>query len=291
MRRFGRRRARLLLYPITLYFFITSPTARAEARRFLQRVHGPQAVSQRLVFENFFAFAAVIFDRVYFQSGDIDCFDIRIHDEDGATELALSQGAIIIGAHFGSFDAARCMAVGHKNVQLKIVMQAEQNRGIHQVLESLNPDFVSPIIPMGGSDTLLEVKEWLERGGCVGMLGDRVGSRRRSCECEFLGAPARFPLGPWRIAYLLQVPVILFFGVYRGKDRYDIYLEKAGVPSSAQDEETELCRWVQYYVERLERYVVDAPLNWFNFYDFWSDAQTQERSTRRDPPLATDSER
>ena len=44
----------------------------------------------------------------------------------------------------------------------------------------------------------------LERGEIVGILADRGLRDERECRCEFLGAPARFPLGPLLLAGLLQ---------------------------------------------------------------------------------------
>ena len=32
---------------------------------------------------------------------------------------------------------------------------------------------------------------------------------------------------------------------------------------------------VEHYAQRLEYYLRQAPLNWFNFYSFWSDESTK----------------
>ena len=40
------------------------------------------------------------------------------------------------------------------------------------------------------------------------------------------GAPATFPIGAIVIAAMMHCPVILFFGIYRGGNRYEIYFEK-----------------------------------------------------------------
>ena len=57
------------------------------------------------------------------------------------------------------------------------------------------------------------------------MLGDRVSSGDKTTQCQFLGAPATFPAGPVLLAAIMHCPVILFFGLYRGGKRYDIYFE------------------------------------------------------------------
>ena len=88
----------------------------------------------------------------------------------------------------------------------------------------------------------------------------------------FLGAPARIPLGPFRIAAILKRPIVLMFGLYRGGNRYDIHFEELvdlrNVDRSVA--RAVLDAAVRNYVERLEHYCRLAPYNWFNFYDYWA---------------------
>jgi predicted LPLAT superfamily acyltransferase len=118
---------------------------------------------------------------------------------------------------------------------------------------------------------LIRVKESLDNGYFVGMLGDRVFGGDKTTQCQFQGAPATFPAGPILLAAMMRCPVILFFGLYRGGNRYEIYFEYfADVIVLERDRragETQL--WMQRYAERLEHYARLAPYNWFNFYPFW----------------------
>ena len=88
----------------------------------------------------------------------------------------------------------------------------------------------------------------------------------------FLGGEAAFPRGPFRVAMLLQRPVVLMAGVYRGGNRYEVFFEVLATPPESRPRDGEA--WVdaamRRYVERLEHYCRDAPYNWFNFYDFWA---------------------
>jgi predicted LPLAT superfamily acyltransferase len=80
---------------------------------------------------------------------------------------------------------------------------------------------------------------------------------------------------------MMRCPVILFFGLYRGGNRYEIYFEHfADVIVLERDrraEETQL--WMQRYAERLEYYARLAPYNWFNFYPFWDQQVSQKSAT------------
>jgi predicted LPLAT superfamily acyltransferase len=111
----------------------------------------------------------------------------------------------------------------------------------------------------------------------VAVLGDRVGVNEKTATAQFLGAPARFPTGPFTLAALLRCPIYLTFGLYRAPNRYDLYCEPLAqhleLPRGAR--EAALAAHVQRYADRLEHYCRLAPDNWFNFYDFWGDAVTE----------------
>jgi predicted LPLAT superfamily acyltransferase len=70
----------------------------------------------------------------------------------------------------------------------------------------------------------------------------------------------------------VRAPVVLFFGLYRGGNRYDVYLELFSEDGrlSAAGLESEVRRWTQRYADRLATYARQTPDNWFNFYEFWS---------------------
>jgi predicted LPLAT superfamily acyltransferase len=86
-----------------------------------------------------------------------------------------------------------------------------------------------------------------------------------------LGAPAKFPAGPILLAAMTHFPVILFFGVYRGSNRYEIYFENFAedIVLARERRMQDVQHWMQRYVERLEHYARLGPYNWFNFYHFW----------------------
>ena len=281
--RVGRPPARLLLYPITAYFVLTSPVARRASRDFLSRVHGRRA-GPLAIFRHLHTFAAVILDRVYFLMGDTDRFDVRVHGYEQVMEAVGGRGMVLLGSHLGSFDAVRCMGMKGYGLRLKVHMQHEHNQFITRLLESLNPEVAASVIPVGGPDSMLRTSEWLDEGGSVGMLGDRVASVRRSCRCEFLGGEALFPTGPWWLARRLGVPVVLFFGLYRGGRRYDIHLQVMDQEGGDHG----LCHTVQAYAEILEGYARDAPDNWFNFYDFWDEGVSGTVAHGAGGPVAPD---
>ena len=71
---------------------------------------------------------------------------------------------------------------------------------------------------------------------------------------HFLGREARFPIGAMRLAHVVRAPVVLFFGLYRGGNRYEVYLESftEEVQLSHDQRATDLKQWTQRYADRLE---------------------------------------
>lgn len=269
--RLGRGPARLLLYPITLYFFLNGRTARQASRDYLSRVlERAPTLAERL--RHIHCFAATILDRVFFLSGQFERFDVHVHGADVIQEQAArGGGCLLLSAHVGSFDALRTVGVEQCQLPIKILMFPDHNGFITALLHTLNPALLDTVIPLGGIDTLLQVQEAVARGDMVGMLGDRVGAGGRTVSCNFLGAAAQFPVGTAQLAAVLRVPVILVFGLYREGNRYDLHFERldAPLPLERRERELALAAWTQAYATRLEHYVRSAPYNWFNFYDFW----------------------
>lgn len=269
--RIGRWAARLLLYPITLYFLLRAGAARRASREYLRRVLGHEP-GWRHIFRHIFCFGTTILDRVYFLGGQIERFDVRIHQPDVFfRQVEKGRGCILLGSHLGSFEVLRVLAVSRPSLRLRVLMDVEHNRDITRLLDAINPEIAATVIAPGRPDTLLKVKESLDAGYLIGTLGDRVGGDRNTARCRFLGAPAEFPAGPVLLAAVMKCPVVLFFGLYRGGNRYDVHFELFAeqVMLDRNQRQQAVEDWTQQYATRLEHYARQAPYNWFNFYPFW----------------------
>ncbi|PYJ34787.1 MAG: lipid A biosynthesis acyltransferase, partial [Verrucomicrobia bacterium] len=266
-----RSAARLLLYPVTLYFLITARAARRISYQYLKLVRGSSARCWH-VFRHFHCFAATILDRVYLLRGEFERFRVTVHGKELLQrQIETGKGSILLGSHLGSFEVLRALGVMQRGFPLKVLMDTVHNQNISRFFDALNPRIAGTVIVPDRPDTLIRVKESLDSGYFVGMLGDRVFGGEKTTQCQFLGVPATFPAGPILLAAMMRCPVILFFGLYRGGNRYEIYFEHfADVIVLERDRragETQL--WMQRYAERLEHYARLAPHNWFNFYRFW----------------------
>jgi predicted LPLAT superfamily acyltransferase len=271
----GRGVSRLLLYPITLYFLLVRGPERRASRDYLGRVLG-RPVRLLDIARHIHCFASTILDRVFMLSENLRRFDVSVHGvEPVHAALAEGRGLLLLGSHLGSFDALRVLSERRPDLSVRVVLDRGQNPIITQLLESLNPQMAACVIDagQGGTSIVLAINEATEQGALVGLLADRARPGEASQRCDFLGAPAAFPVAPMLIASVLKVPVALCFGLYRGGNRYDLHFEMFAehidVPRRQRAEV--LAGLIQRYAGRLEHHARLAPYNWFNFYDFWQD--------------------
>jgi predicted LPLAT superfamily acyltransferase len=266
----GRPLARLLLYPICLYFLVFASAARSASRDYLGRVLGRKAaLAER--FRHFHAFAAVTLDRLYLLKGELDRFDISVQGAETVEEmLATGEGCVLLGAHIGSFEVVRT-AGRARGFKVNMVMYEENARKTGEIFERVAPELKAEIIGLGKVDSILKVEAALARGEIVGLLADRTIKGGGTVACPFFGHDAQFPAGPVRIAAMLKRPIALMFGLYRGGNRYEVHFERlASVEElSGPAREPVIERLLQRYAGRLEHYCRLAPYNWLNFYDYW----------------------
>ncbi len=268
----GRGLSRGMLRIIAVYFLASGGAARRAAREFLARALG-RAPTLAEQYELFFNFAATVHDRVYFLKDRFDLFQIEVH----GAELFDDDGALLMGAHLGSFEVMRACGRHMGQRQVVMAMYEENARRINTVLAAIDPAAARDIVSMGRADSMLELAARLDAGALVGVLADRTLGGEPVTTVAFLGEPAPWPTGPMRMAAALRRRVIFMVGLYRGGNRYEIRFEPladfSGVEGLARGErEQRIEEAIAAYASRIEHYAREAPGNWFNFHDFWSRA-------------------
>jgi predicted LPLAT superfamily acyltransferase len=269
----GRRMTRGVLFLVVAYFYLFSPNARRASVKYLSQIpnqaHGPGAV-----FRHLYVFASVTLDRIYLLNGRLDLFDIQIKDENNMALSAAASGVglFLMGAHFGSFECVRCIAKDYPSLNMVLLMYEENARNIKQLLKAINPQSEQAIISLGQPRAMLQVKEQITSGALVGVLADRSLDQPGNEFVHFLGLPAAFPTGPFRLAAMLGHPVYFMAGVFRGGNQYDIHLELVKDFSNFRgDKDAAIRQAMTRYVALLEMHCKSAPYNWFNYFDFWQE--------------------
>jgi len=283
-RSFGRRIAFLLVDPIVGYFFLTDRKGRRASLGYLGRVASTQEGRASLgrspgfwaCYLHYRSFAVSIFERLEMWLGRSEDFEI---DAEGIAPMQehfrAGRGAVLIGAHLGSFDVLRLLAA-KDGVAVNVVMYTRHAERINRIFRELSPDATIRVINVDPTsvNSTLEIRRCIERGEFVALLGDRTppGGGDRCRWLPFLGAPARFPEGPFQLASLLRCPALLVLALRSGPRSYRLIAEplSEGSDASRQERSRQVGEWTARYASRLEHHCVRAPYQWFNFFDFWA---------------------
>ncbi len=268
----GRRGGRALLRPIIFYFTLFAGDARRASRAWYERVTGSS--SFWTAYRHFLRFAEVALDRVFFVRGELDHFEFdRVGTHLMQELVASGRGALLLGAHFGSFEALRA-AGRSSSLPINILAHNENARMIAAFLDEVSGGQsrvrVIEIDPTNKT-YILEVKERIDAGELVAVLGDRLGLNDRHTTVEFFGAAARFPSGPYIMASVLRCPVLMVFSTYVAPRRYvlrcELLADRVELPRASREQA--IAAYAGQFAARLEHYARAAPDNWFNFFDFW----------------------
>jgi predicted LPLAT superfamily acyltransferase len=281
----GRRPAEALIHLIVTYFFLTDRSGRRASLAYLRRVYATLEGKRRLgrppglwqSFLHYRAFGLSIGDRLAIWLGRSDdlVFDIEAEEYlDHITESG--RGAILVGAHLGSFDALRALAVRKKSA-VNVVMFTNHAQRINTLFRELSPEVDTRVISIraGSIDSVFEIRACIERGELVAILGDRMepGDHGHSSRVSILGDWVELPLAPYLLANLLRCPVLMLIAVREAPGRYSVFCQELAEPARLPRGERE--KWASEllaaYAGRLEHFATRYPYQWFNFFDYWGD--------------------
>lgn len=278
-RMLGRRATLWLLHPIVAWFFLARPTARRASADFLRRLHAagawPRAPRAGDTYRHLYSFAVAALDKVAAWMGRVDPARVQVpNGRDIETVRNSGRGAVVIGSHLGNLEMARALASLLGKRKITAIVYTDHAVRFNAILARANPGFAASLIQVShlGPDTAIDLATRVDNGELLFIVGDRTppAENGRTIDVDFLGAPAPFAQGPYILASILDCPVYLFFCLADG-EHYHIHFEKfADRITLPRGRRTEAVReWAQRYAKRLAHHCGLAPMQWFNFYDFW----------------------
>jgi len=290
----GRRAFGLLLWPVIGVYWLTARPARQASQQWIQRVK--QVLADRQLptpprlnsFFHFMRFGYSMLDKVASWRGELKLNQdvVFAPGARAALDVDTPQGKLLLASHLGVVEACRAMAQLDGSKVINALVFSENAQRFKQIMEEMAPDAGLNLMPVTdiGPDTAIALKEKLDRGEWVAIVGDRIavnpqrGGDWRVIWSEFMGQPAPFPQGPFILASILRCPVLLIFAL-RQQDKLHIHCEPFADPLILPRGERQqaLQRTVDRYAERLEHYALMSPLDWFNFFDFWHLPDAKEK--------------
>lgn len=186
------------------------------------------------------------------------------------------RGGVLLGAHYGSFEALRAFDRELPGLDVRYMMFPENATKSTQLLAELNPGLAGRVISLtDGPAAMIRAHEALSDGAFIAFLGDRLpdpGTRAR-VEVRFFGRPVLVPTSPYLTAMTAGVPLMLCFAPRIGSRHYEISFTSLydGSPVARPDRAAKVAGLAQAYASTLEERCRRDPYNWFNFFDVWGD--------------------
>lgn len=270
---FGRWPFRVLLYPVLLWYVATQTRARRVSQDYLRRVGQPSGLFG--VLRHFASFAEAILDKMLLWGGLFDFSRVSLHGAEPLLQrIRERKGAMLMCAHLGNLDLCRALSLRTPGLRITVLVHTRHAQAFNDMLakldsrSALNLMQVTEMTPA----MAMQLSERVEQGEFIVIAGDRVpvSTNPRVARAPFLGQAAAFPIGPYVMASVLDCPLYTLFATRQG-DGYALHFErlreKVDLPRRAR--EAALADLAGDYARLLEHHVRRAPLEWFNFYDFW----------------------
>lgn len=274
-----------LLKLIIGYYYLTGASARNHSKAYLKQLQEYASKQNKELptplnsYRHLMSFGTAMLDKLAAWRGDMSLDNLTLHGVEPCRELIDNkQGVVLIGSHLGNLELCRALSHTYPGLKINALVFSEHAVRFNAVMHSVNPDANLNLIHVTnlGPEVGMQLQEKIDAGEWVVIVGDRtsVTKEKRVVWADFLGKPAPFPQGPFMLAYVLKAPVFLMFGLRKPaskKPHFDIYVEQFSdqIKLPRKGREEALCDVVQQYATRLEYYAMKAPLEWYNFFNFW----------------------
>lgn len=263
-----------LLYIFSLLFvvpvvFVVNPARRHIYRLMRRRLGYNVAKAVWKTYLNYCNFSKAVLDKFAMYAGKT--FKLEIEGYQNFLDVAEKpEGFVQLSAHIGNYEIAGYTLVA-KHKKFNAVVFAGEKGSVMASRSKMFRGTNVTMIPAGqGSDYIFEISSALERGETVSIAADRVNGTPRTVTCEFLGALAKFPAGPFSVAAMRSLDVI-----YVSVLKTSIRKYKVSVAPLSYDKEAPRARQVEQlcraYAARLQEEVRQNPCQWYNYFDFWAD--------------------
>lgn len=263
---FGYKFLYYLLYPITFFYFLVAKNAKEPLKIYYKNL-GIE-FNNKIYFEHLRTFAICLVDR----------FISKIHPEQYTFEYdnieipikIMESGTVLVYSHFGGWAASSSAA--HIENKINIVMQEVMLDGIKKLEKTIGLKSQLNIIDLnqGSIAVSVQIANALMNEEVVTIMADRASNKKAEMEVVFLNKKATFNKNPFQIAYKTDKPVLAYFIILSGMQKYKVEYIKINIDKSKK-EEIAVKDALTQYVKKFEEIVKLHPDQWFNLYDFWEE--------------------
>ena len=274
---FGVRFLKIIVYPVILIISIfAKPAVKASKQyRKILNIYQKQhnlSISKFSPVSHIYSFACAVVDKMSASCDKKTKIKIEIHKTPDWSEfqnlLKNNQGVFLICSHLGNIEALTAIKSTTEKT-MHAFMQISQNSTFHNFMMRHNISNNTKLYPTENINlsTATEMFEYLKNGDLVMMAGDRTSKNtpNRYETIPFLGVNCQFPIGTFKFARAEYCPMFAMCLMNIGQEKYKLYVRKLSSQSTRQT--------IIEYANFLEKLVLLYPKQWFNFFDFFENAE------------------
>lgn len=185
---------------------------------------------------------------------------------------AEGKGVIIVTAHVGCWQMALA-GLDFLPGPVNMVMYRDEGDHERDVFAHAGRERPYRVIdPAGAFGGAIEIVDRLSGGEIVCVMGDRLMHREAAAVAvPFLGAPARFPTGVYRLAAVAGAPLLVLLSHKTDQGAYRVELvAEFRLPAAAAHQPEVWTACATTFASALADYAGNHPCQFFNFYDMWA---------------------
>ena len=219
------------------------------------------------VYLNHFRFGQVVLDRFATYAGvrfklTIDGNENYLHLNEG------EKGFMMLSSHVGNYEQAG-YALKSDRKSFNALVYAGESATVMKGRSSKFADSNIHMIPVQADMShLFIINNALDEGNIVSMPADRCFGSQKSVGCQFFGATAQFPLGPFATAVQKEVPALAVMVMKEGSRRYRAFVRQLQADTTLPHRK-QMAALAQAFATELETIVHRYPHQWYNYYEFW----------------------
>lgn len=256
----------VMAFVVPFYMLINRGGYRSTYRFFRERLGYGPLKSFANVYANHFVFGGVVLDRFAMYAGK----SFRFENEENDLIMKMSGepgGFIVSSSHVGNYElAGYTLHCAGKSLNA-LVFAGEKKTVMDGRRKMFSETGISMIPIMEDMSHIYEINRLLDEGQIVSMPCDRIFGSRKFVEAPFFGATARFPMGPFSIAVMKDVPMLAVFSMKTSLKGYRLHVRPLVMNGTTRAEKA--FSLAASYARELEGILRMYPCQWFNYFDFW----------------------
>lgn len=278
---FGRRVSQFLIFFIVVFAYPFLNEARKSAKEFFdvlnnfERQRGLKITTPR-VFKLIYNYSLSMLDKMLSLAKRLPKNSISFADSaDSKSFKSLvnsGKGAVLIFSHIGNFEVLGSNGAEEfetRKPEIFAMVEDWSDSVFRNVFLSNNSDEAFYFLDVSNINiaTFEKLNSELERGNLIIIAGDRISKRspQKFFEVEVLGKKCKLPSGVFQLASMLKHPVFFANCIAKKNGYLANFKDVSNLPPSKKRGEN----LAKEYATFLEKSALDAPYQWFNFFDFF----------------------